>query len=638
MPQRRAYSCEHDRGRRESVSSSSLSVGADELKSTEMVPGLLLAALLALMVAPALATPIMGYTYVHRPRYSDSHNYKVVCYYGSWAVYRPGAGKFNVEDIDPFICTHIVYGFAGLGSDHKIRSLDSWNDLEDNYGKGAFKRFTALKKQNPKLKALIAIGGWNEGSVKYSAMAQQPAARKVFAESVVDFCKKYNFDGLDLDWEYPAARGGKPEDKANFVALLRELSQEFKPYGLLLTAAVSAGKHFMDPAYDVPQVSKYLDFINVMAYDYHGGWETKAGHHAPMYSRPEEKPEDRILNVNFSVNYWIQKGAPRNKLVLGMGLYGRSFTLRRAENHKPGDDAPQKGRAGPYTREPGSLGYNEICESFTRGKWTVVKDPFFMAPYAFQDRQWVGYDDMESITAKVEFAKAMGLAGGMVWSIETDDFHGKCHGIKFPMLSTINQVFAMGGPGIIPTPPPTPSTPATVPTPSTEKTWWPRPSTPPSYPRTQVSDQRPKRPPRSPCLRTPHQAAARNRLSGSGGPLVASRWYQADQQRRAPRRLQRQRPPRHRHRQSRLRRLPKGESSGFQCPSAGSVPHPTDCQRFYDCVHQGGQLVAFEKTCAAGTVFNPENKLCVWPESVPGCSSYYDNEAYQALPQKVETY
>ncbi|KAL1417024.1 hypothetical protein MTO96_027226 [Rhipicephalus appendiculatus] len=558
-----------------------------------MLPGLLFAALLALTATPALSTPIMGYTYVHRPRYSDSHNYKVVCYYGSWAVYRPGAGKFNVEDIDPFICTHIVYGFAGLGSDHKIRSLDSWNDLEDNYGKGAShestpfwhepsKRFTALKKQNPKLKALIAIGGWNEGSVKYSAMAMQPAARKVFAESVVDFCKKYNFDGLDLDWEYPASRGGKPEDKANFVALLRELSQEFKPYGLLLTAAVSAGKHFMDPAYDVPQVSKYLDFINVMAYDYHGGWETKVGHHAPMYSRPEEKPEDHILNVNFSVNYWIQKGAPRNKLVLGMGLYGRSFTLKRAENHKPGDEAPQKGRAGPYTREPGSLDNisMQICESFNRGKWTVVKDPYFMAPYAFQDRQWVGYDDMESITAKVEFAKAMGLAGGMVWSIETDDFHGKCHGMKFPMLSTINQVFAMGGPGIIATPPPTPSTPATVPTPSTEKTWWPRPSTPPSV-----------RPTTESKVTMPESTTPSSR-----------------------------------------------GSSGFKCPSAGSLPHPTNCQLFYDCVHQGGQLVAFEKTCAAGTVFNPENKLCVWPESVPGCSSHYDNEAYQALPQKIETY
>ena len=92
----------------------------------------------------------------------------MVCYYGTWAVYRPGNGKFDVENIDPFLCTHIIYGFTGLGSDNTIIPLDPWNDLYDNYGKGAFLRFTGLKRQNPSLKALVAIGGWNEGSTKYS--------------------------------------------------------------------------------------------------------------------------------------------------------------------------------------------------------------------------------------------------------------------------------------------------------------------------------------------------------------------------------------------------------------------------------------------------------------------------------------
>ena len=92
----------------------------------------------------------------------------MVCYYGSWAVYRPGQGMFDVENIDPFLCTHIIYGFAGLGSDDTIISLDPYNDLYEDYGLGAFLRFTKLKKKNPALKAMIAIGGWNEGSTKYS--------------------------------------------------------------------------------------------------------------------------------------------------------------------------------------------------------------------------------------------------------------------------------------------------------------------------------------------------------------------------------------------------------------------------------------------------------------------------------------
>lgn len=172
-------------------------------------------------------------------------------------TYRPGRGKYSVEDIDPFLCTHVIYSFAGLGHDNRIRSLDPWNDLRDNYGKGAFERFTALKKQNPKLKTLIAIGGWNEGSIKYSSMAMSESTRRTFIESVVQFLEKYNFDGLDLDWEYPAARGGKPEDKNNFSALLRELKAAFEPKGYMLTAAVSAGKWFIEPAYNIPEVARY---------------------------------------------------------------------------------------------------------------------------------------------------------------------------------------------------------------------------------------------------------------------------------------------------------------------------------------------------------------------------------------------
>lgn len=96
--------------------------------------------------------------------------------------------------------SHIIYGFAGLSYDNKIRPLDPYNDLKENYGKGAFLRFTGLKKINKKLKTMIAIGGWNEGSVKYSNMASNAESRKTFVDSVMDFLERYNFDGLDFDW------------------------------------------------------------------------------------------------------------------------------------------------------------------------------------------------------------------------------------------------------------------------------------------------------------------------------------------------------------------------------------------------------------------------------------------------------
>ena len=88
----------------------------------------------------------------------------IMCYFGSWSTYRWASGRFDVEDIAPFLCTHLVFGFAGLDpQSYEIRALDPYNELEENWGKAAYKRFTNLKNVNPNLVTLLAIGGWNEG-------------------------------------------------------------------------------------------------------------------------------------------------------------------------------------------------------------------------------------------------------------------------------------------------------------------------------------------------------------------------------------------------------------------------------------------------------------------------------------------
>ena len=129
-----------------------------------------------------------------------SGDFKVVCYFTNWAWYRPGIGKYKPEDIDPDICTHIVYGFAVLdGSTGLMKPHDSWADIDnDFYGK-----VTEFKKKG--IKVTVAIGGWNDSAgSKYSQMVNNPARRAKFVEHVVGFIEKYNFDGLDLDWEYPS--------------------------------------------------------------------------------------------------------------------------------------------------------------------------------------------------------------------------------------------------------------------------------------------------------------------------------------------------------------------------------------------------------------------------------------------------
>jgi len=390
------------------------------------------------------------------------------CYYGAWTIYRQNAGKFTPKDIDPHLCTHIVYSFAGLDElTDQIKVLDPWGDLCEGGGKCGFKNFVGLKQQNPKLKALLAVGGWNEGSLKYSKMAASVSGRKSFINSAVKLVKEHNFDGLDMDWEFPGFRGGGLLDKANFATLLRELKQEMSKSGLLLTSAVSAGKETIDGAYDVKSIAESLDFINVMTYDFEGAWNRFTGLNAPLKC----SGENCKLSVEYAINYWMQLGAPSNKIVMGIPLYGRTFRLSNAGQNAIGAPSTGPGKAGKYSGAPGSMGYNELCDEL-KG-WTTKWDITSQTPYAYKGIEWISYSNARSVKEKVKVAKSKGLAGVMVWSIEQDDFRNKCGDGKFPLLTSIKNELNIGGGGGGQPPPERPP-PPTRPDPS--------PTSPPSQP------------------------------------------------------------------------------------------------------------------------------------------------------------
>ncbi|XP_023333989.1 probable chitinase 10 [Eurytemora carolleeae] len=366
--------------------------------------------------------------------------YKLVCYYTNWSQYRPKIGQFFPEDIDPFLCTHLIFAFGWL----KNGKLASFEENDENGGGkvGLYDRVINLKTKNPDLKVLLAIGGWSFGTAKFKEVAKTRFTRQIFVFSAVKFLREHNFDGLDMDWEYP-----KSSDKDNFSALLKELSEAFTYEAeesgkerLLLSAAVPVGPDNVRGGYDVPAVSEALDFVNLMAYDFHGKWESQAGHNAPLYAPSSDSEWRKQLSVEFAAKMWTRLGTPKEKLVIGMPTYGRSFSLTDPGVYAVNSATKGGGTAGEYTREAGFLSYYEICEMLHNGA-NYIWDDEMKVPYLVQGDQWVGFDDERAIRNKMDWVKDNGYAGAMVWTVDMDDFNGTIcgSGVKYPLIGAMRE-------------------------------------------------------------------------------------------------------------------------------------------------------------------------------------------------------
>ncbi|CAG9859954.1 unnamed protein product [Phyllotreta striolata] len=374
---------------------------------------------------------------------SSANSYNIVCYFASWSIYRNLSGKFDVSNIDPNLCTHINFAFVELYENGSLYIVDPWesNSKSDGGNYNGFQDLVNLRQQNPNLNVLVSLGGWNEGSKNFSVVCADEAKRQILVGEVMRLIAKYNFDGLDIDWEYPTLRtDSHPQDKENFVKLLAAFRTAFQPRRLLLTAAVAGAVEKIDAAYFVGNLTNYLDMLNVMSYDYHGAFDGFVGHISPLYaSSLDYKHEKNYTYVaSAAIEHWLRNGADPSKINLGVPTYGRTFTLADKNNTQLYAPILGPGPKGLFTGLEGTLGYHEICNEYSGADSQYVFDDHQKVPHRVVDDLWIGYDDNVSLTYKVDYAVAQKLGGIMVYSIDTDDFLGLC-GHKYILLTTIKN-------------------------------------------------------------------------------------------------------------------------------------------------------------------------------------------------------
>ncbi|XP_075167844.1 putative chitinase 10 [Haematobia irritans] len=322
------------------------------------------------------------------------------CYILPWSNAKHSSINFQPEMVNASLCTHVSYGYFGF--DERGNFDSSTTNL------ALVRRLTKLRTSNPKLKLIAVVGGPAQSSKKFSKMVENYFFRWTFIDTCLTFLLSKLLDGLEIHWLYPGSDPSRPSDRENFVTLLKEMNETLKPHNFDFGISVPGNIGNIRAWYDVPEIVKHVDYINVMAYNY--TVNAKYPYHSPLYGPPES-------TVEGSMQYWLDSGAPANKLNLGVALTGHILDNQDGTN------------IVEY------MSLSDICYKFNYGLRPEF-DPMRGVSYVAIPDLTISYESIATLEMKLDFVNRLDLKGVMLWTLGHDDYDGMC-GEKFPLLELV---------------------------------------------------------------------------------------------------------------------------------------------------------------------------------------------------------
>jgi chitinase len=331
----------------------------------------------------------------------------IVGYYPDW---NKGSYPYNLISYQNL--THIAHSFLIPNSNGSLEGVSGF----------AYPQMVQAAHQAG-VKVIVVLGGWG-GSAGFPGLAADTASRRRFVENLLSFCLTNGYDGVDLDWEYPA----NLTDRTNLTLLVHELRQAFAAVNtpLSISLAIPAGD-WSGKWFDVGQMSADVDWYGVMTYDFYGSWSSTSGPNSPVYGSSSNTQGW----MDYAVSYYAgTRALPASKIMIGIPFYGWAF-----------NSASMYGASTGATQQTYATIIPNLSVGWTRSWDDEGKVPYMINPGA---TQVISYDDTMSVRIKCNYAVSKGVQGAIIWALGQDYVNG-----EQPLLGVIGREFGMVS-GVLP--------------------------------------------------------------------------------------------------------------------------------------------------------------------------------------------